>query len=170
MLQSDVDKLLAGRTIINAYRIKGGQGIDESPLLADKLRALGFVSSNPIQEFFEFNDAMGVQALKETPILGVCDFCAGFVGTPYCQNKFGNGSCAVTKKSISGDDVYKAVLFRLQQYEFQGQTFTKADNWNTLMNNLKKSKLSKFYFCPTGHGYYIEPSTMTLSPFDLRWR
>jgi len=166
MRKKDIDKLLAGRAVIDEYRAKGQQGIDESPSLAAKLKELGFTSDNPVDEFFAFNTQMGILALKETPVLGECDLCQGYAGTPECQIAYGPGSCASKQNIPAGEYKWKIILLRLRK----GDIAQKGD-WQSALANFasKVDAEGRHWICPKGHGFYIEPLKYNASPFDLTW-
>ena len=166
MDQKDVDKLLAGRAVIDAYRAKAQQGIDESADLPGELEHIGFTSDDPIAEFFDFNDAMGILALKETPVEGECDLCQGYSGTPECQLAYGASSCSAKQRIPAGDYKWKIILLRIRK----GDIAQKGD-WNAALANFasKVDAQGKHWICPKGHGFYIEPLSYKASPFDLTW-
>lgn len=163
MSDKDVERLLKGRAIIDAYREERAKGIDKSAQLADDLKALDF---NSIDEFFQFNDDMCIKSLKKLNIKGRCDLCKGYAGIPECQVALGNRSCAASGIALTEENMYKGILYRLRLGAFEI-----TDKWKDSIDKLKK-KVDKddiHWFCREGGGFYCKPVAMTPGKFPLTW-
>jgi hypothetical protein len=157
---TDIEKLLAGRKIIDDYRAASIQRRDESAELPGRLQAIGFAS---ITDFYNFNDTMCLEAIKNLPIFGNCDLCKGYKGMPECQKRFKDQLCA-TLQPLSGDQLFKAILYRIQKRDFR------TDSWtDTLIRFKAQSKSGKFWICPEGHGFYLKPNEIVDPGFVLWW-
>lgn len=165
-----VQKLLAGRAILDYYRTKDSSIADLSEDVIHKLVLIGFTSDNPIYEFLAFNNAMCIQALKELPIYGECDLCKGYKGIPMCKEKFGNTSCFATGKKASTENLYRAILTMVKGGEFEHA----GNQWKDTLSKRKKIAAEHggiYWYCPEGHGFYSKPSEMADScKFPLNWR
>lgn len=169
MNKKDVAKLLRGRKIVDAYRAehaKGGE--DKSAKLTEDIKALGFES---IEEFFRLNDAMCMQAIREIPIYGECDFCEGYKGKPRCQVWFGRDGCAATKARPNKEDMYAAILVKTRAgaadfiYEYS------AGRLAYLKKGVDKNT-GIYWYCTKGHGFYCKPLEVSSEDplLDIRWR
>lgn len=167
-MATDVERLLSGRAIIGEYRSKLAKGIDESAKLQPQLETLGFPT---VGDFFTFNDQLCLQALKAMKLYGSCDLCMGWKSKkniPYCQQRFGDMSCAAKGIALTPETIYKAILYRLQLGDWG------KDSWEMTIARFKeqaaKQGKTELWFCPQGHGYYIKPAELVPGQFPLSWR
>lgn len=165
---ADIAKLLKGREIIDTYRAQVSQDADVTTKLIANIKGLD-PNFAGIQDFYTFNEQMCIQALKDLPVYGTCDLCAGWkskTNIPYCQQAFGAGSCAAKGIALTINTMYKAILQRLQLGHFG-----KYD-WPTTISNFKAfaDVQGRAWFCPQGHGFYVMPSTANIAKFVLWWQ
>lgn len=171
MEDKGIERLLAGRAIIDAYRAEQSKGADTSAGLGDKLRDVGFISGNPVDEFFKFNDDICLAIIKEIPVYGECDFCMGYNGTPQCQVWFGGHACGITKKIPSKEDMYKAILTKIRS----GKVSSYYNSQAKRLDHYKRqtdAATGIYWYCTKEHGFYCKPfevQTIT-SSFLLTWR
>lgn len=177
--QADIERLLQGRVIIDNYRAKDSQGVDESDTLPEKLKAIGFTSDNPVQEFHDFNKNMLTEAFTEMGIQGDCDFCIGYDGTPKCVEIWGSRACYHTKidpKQREGSSIAWSLIASAAK-GFDGA----SDDWDATIKYYESSvdENGIYWFCPRGHGFYIDTkelrrkfhsSSSCIGKFSLLWR
>ena len=168
MKKKDITKLLRGREIVDAYRAKHAGGVDESAKLTEDIKALGFES---IDDFFKFNYDMCMQVIKEIPIYGECDLCKGYKGIPQCQVWFGRGGCAVTKVRPNKENMYRAILAKMQAGVADSLYSSSAQRRDYLKERID-SKTGIYWYCTKGHGFYCRPLEVSSkeSLFDIRWK
>lgn len=159
--QADIERLLQGRVIIDNYRAKDAQGIDESDTLPEKLKAIGFTSDNPVQEFHDFNKYMNEQGFLEMNIQGDCDFCEGFEGKPHCQVIWGSRSCFNRKVNPRTEGFWVGIVQGLSASARMGADGG-SDDWAITLAYYDEHKEpdGRFWYCPKGHGFYIDVSEL----------
>jgi len=167
--QKDIDRLLAGRKIVDAYRAvaaeyreKASISID-SKLSADiattkeayqareeatkkmnkELAKLGFDS---VDAFSKFNDSLNMEAFKDCrPIKGTCDLCKGYDKEPPCKTFYKAAACINSFTPVLDDRIYKISLDI-----YSGRTSYQA--------------------CPKGHGFQPDTDNYKELPFDVKWK
>lgn len=166
MQQADVDKLLQGRAIVDAYRAEHTKGKADSVKLTEDIHSLGFAS---IDNFFEFNDEMCIAAIKEFPIYGECDHCRGYAGTPKCKITYGDSVCISEGVNLTEKNLKTALLFRAR-----GGSYGIPAGWKGELIPLQKVEAAKnngiFWCCPEGHGFYLKPLEIIPSKFSITWK
>jgi hypothetical protein len=163
--EEEIRLLIKGRDLVDAYKADAAREVDSSAQLAKSMQELGF---RDVQDFLNFNERLCTEALRNMPIYGACDLCAGLKDdTPWCQKRFGAYSCKAFDNVLGTEDtMYRAVLQRLQLGDWG------RDDWDTTMANFEKlaDTDGKLWFCPKPHGYYIIPKTAKRGQFTLSWR
>jgi len=144
----DIERLLAGRKIIDDYRDKPRS--EKIPLL----RELGFSST---AEYSIWDRKMIFQAFKESyPIEGECDLCAGITEKEIkCVVTFSFEACYYKKLVGVPDSIYQ---WSLEQY-LKGNLYLTESGVYKIKSG-----------CPVDHGFYTIPSKIKEFPFDLTWR
>jgi hypothetical protein len=116
--------------------------------------------------FGKWNEVCCVEVYKEChPLQGTCDFCGEetLLNQKCVQmnNLMSVASCSAVKNNdflLKGTD--EEILFKMYSYllifERKGVPYT-------------TESINK-YFCPAGHGYYVDESKLKVLPFDVCWR
>ena len=139
------------------------------------LSKLGFES---IDEFQKFNEQMCLEVIaKYRTIIGNCDKCEGYKGTPPCVVLFGKNACFNTGTSVDIKmNSYKMLLDGARA----GITITsdniKAGEYSSpsafgkqLIHRIKDGKIQ--FICPERHGYSHSCEVLATDfPFELAWK
>ncbi len=163
---SDVDRLLAGRQLIDAYRVRHAADptLDESAQLLADIQKLGY---SGIQAFYDFNRQLCWEEYdKRCTLEGECDLCAGYRGTPTCRKVHGNASCAAMGTPATKDD-FKRGLFHAMKTKSLAAGSTKITFSMDKYRKLKADGKTVQTFCPPGHG--IRGGKMEPFDFDVFW-
>jgi len=134
--------------------------VDVCRMLAE-LKAEGFEG---VGEYADWDNQQCLAAYIEyAPIDGKCDHCAGFKGTPPCQQKWGEKSCAVTMNYPTLEWVKRYVF--LSAYR---STDKAIRDILPVSIGLPSAARDVVTICPPGHGFYVVERKDAF-PFDLRW-
>ena len=160
---TDLEKLLAGRAIVDSHRNRPWQTETDEDHTAStlkmysELKDLGF---DTVQDFEKFNSDMCFQEYKsKTCLEGHCDQCAGIEGTPFCVIRFGEKACYYVHEKILLDDIFK-ILYKARKT--QPEIITKTENRTGFHPPLG---------CPDGHGFYVIDLDKRLPfAFDIDWK
>ena len=163
MTQADIDKLLAGRAIINAYQATRHTPSKDATKLEEDLKQLGFES---IDAFYDFNKDAVMEALVEIGVEGQCDSCQGYTGTPMCQENWGSLSCST--KPVESVNPRKLGLFHffLRRDKVSDISGVVSEDiggtdpighWQEVIDHFTANmdEIGMYWFCPKGHGFYI---------------
>lgn len=134
--------------------------VDVCRMLAE-LKAEGFEG---VGEYADWDNQQCLDAYIEyAPIAGECDHCKGLKGTPPCQQKWGEKSCAVTMNYPTLEWVKRYVF--LSAYR---STDKAIRDILPVSIGLPSAARDVVTICPPGHGFYVVERKDAF-PFDLRW-
>jgi len=175
MTQKDIDRLLAGRKVVDDYRSVAASYREADTLskvtakktdialakekyqdrekatekMHNGLYKLGFgkgADPSAFESFMEFNNDMNFKVFKECrPIKGECDLCVGYDKDPPCKVYYKEKACINTFTPLLDDKIYKISFDR-----FTGRTPCQA--------------------CPPGHGFQPDTANYKELPFDVGWK
>ena len=173
MITKDVEKLLKGRAIVDAYRTEHTKGLGDVARLTNDIKALGFQS---IDEFFTFNEMANLAAFIEcyaieqaaikcsedrcsTHACGVIkshneNICAQYIPTEVQK------SIELTGKKAKDVPIYYGIThLRIYRLVYRmGKSFPK--------DHYKADILEPC--CPKGMGFYLR--TIKEPQYDWTWR
>jgi hypothetical protein len=135
-------------------------------------------------EIANFNDKMLFQFIEEyIPLVGKCDKCDGYKGTPPCKELYRDKSCfaadipegVVKKKSVL--DFFDAIRAGMKPAFSDDRAYHKTEYTELADAPVDAPALTKegyrilYGVCPPGHGRYniIKLRSYDGLPFDIYW-
>jgi hypothetical protein len=165
---ADLDSLLAGRQLIDAYRERQAQLpiVDESAKLLSDIQALGF---EDLSDFYKFNSQLCREEYdKKCTIEGECDLCAGYKGVPPCKKFYGALSCSTRGVPATKENIRRDMFHAINRGYLLGEGGAKRPLTMDTFRRLRDTGKPLQAFCPPGHGFY--GGRMEPLDFDVFWR
>jgi hypothetical protein len=163
---ADIDRLLAGRQLIDVYRQRQAQLpiVDESAKLLSDIQALGF---EDIQDFYNFNRQLcRAEYDKKCTIEGECDLCAGYKGVPPCLEFYGALSCSAKGVPATKEDMIRG-SFHVMKRGTLDTGRAKRSFSIEMYRELKAEGKPIQTFCPPDHGFHV--GKMEPLDFNIFW-
>jgi len=161
MDKEDVDKVLAGRVIVDKHRNrqlyneKDDDHDKSTQEMYDGLAALGFKS---FEEFETNNELANYDEWKsKSKIEGDCDFCEGYEGTPPCVLRHADHACFYNK--MTTESIYRMVY----KWRYKDKEIYSGDKASFVTNS------GVYRGCPEGHGWHFIDFDKRVFDFDIDW-
>ena len=155
MTQTDIDKLLAGRKLIddlNNTFPPGSEGDDHTTAVEQFEQAMHDMGFTTVGDFYVFNMQMCQAAFYEScRISGTCDGCEGVEGGRVCVNRYGEKACFYHSPTPTSESVLRMSWIKYQRFG------------NVL--HAENDDLG----CPVGHGFHDLQKESRVLPFDVLW-
>lgn len=179
MKQADIDKLLAGRQVVEDF-----EKVHPTPTEDDKwelVKGLQKVGFNSPAELVTLNHALNLQALKQCrPVIGVCTTCVPEREKRPCRRltRLG-GSMSIWTDCYPGLSAEESVRWHdmdrldadiaIPMVYNMVLTLAYKGLMKVTMDPLPASTRNPNELCPPDNGYHVDTGNSTRLPFDVNW-